>query len=121
MPDEGDLNPEHGAELAQRFTALNKEQRTWIGLRVQEANQANLPIRVAEHPTERRCTIAEILIHHITNNSDDQQLYNTLAYVLDEPTIDAVPLGTALAVCDQKQAATVLSFVRIGAKFDTDR
>jgi len=121
MPDEGELNPAHGAELAEQFAALTDKQRTWIGQRVQEANQANLPIRVAEHPTERRCTIAETLIHHITNNTDDQQLYDTVAYVLDEPTIHAVPLGTALAVCNHQQAAKVLSFVRIGATFDTNR
>lgn len=121
MPEEGELDPERGEQLGQQFLELDHDQRTWVGLRVQEANTANLPIRTKEHPTERRCAIAETLIHHARNQTPDKELYDILRYVLDEPTIDAVPLGTALAVCNARQASTVLSFVRIGAKFDTDR
>jgi hypothetical protein len=121
MPEEGDLDKARGAELKQRFGNLDPDIRNWIGERVQEANRANLPIRVAEQPTERRCNIAETLIEHRQTGRDDRHLYDTLAYVLDEPTIHAVPLGVAIAVCDNTQSATVLSFVRIGAIFDTAR
>ena len=121
MPDEGDLDEGRGAELKQRFAELDDDIRNWIRDRVQEANRANLPIRVAEQPTERRCNIAETLIEHRQTGRDDRHLYDTLAYVLDEPTIHAVPLGVAIAVCDNTQSATVLSFVRIGATFDTAR
>lgn len=121
MPDEGELDPERGEQLGQDFLELDDDQRMWVGQRVQEAKDANLPIRTREHPTERRCAIAETLIHHARNDMTDNDLYDIIAYVLDEPTIHAVPLGTALAVCDNKQASQILSFVRIGAKFVTDR
>lgn len=121
MPDEGDIDEARGEQIAARFHQLSDDDREWIGQRVIEANKANLPIRVKEQPTRRRCAIAETLITHREKGRPDKVLYDTIALVLDEPDVHLVPLGAAIALCDETKASTVLSFTEMGATVDTNR
>jgi hypothetical protein len=121
MPEEGDIDEARGDRIAARFHQLSDDDRAWIGERVQEANAADLPIRVKEQPTRRRCAIAETLITHRESGRPDKALHDLIGVVLDEPDIHVVPLGAAIAVCDAHKASALLSFTEMGATVDTNR
>lgn len=121
QPDEGDLQPDQLDELRTMFGALNDQQREWIGARVAEARDVNVPIRVAEDPTVRRIHIAHALIHGVTNYTTDDldvMIRDTLHFMFDDDAVmtPTVTLGSIIGLLNSRQAGTFRSFIELGAR-----
>jgi hypothetical protein len=121
QPDEGDLQPDQLDELRTQFATLNDDQREWIGARVTEARHVNMPIRVAETPTERRIHIANALIHGITHYTPDDldgMIRDTIRFIVDDDAVmtPTVTLGSIIGLLNSRQAGTFRSFIELGAR-----
>ena len=88
---------------------------------MQEAHKAGLTIRVKEHPTERRCSIARILLHAVEQDWKFDELRGILAGILDIPTADVevLPFGAAIGLLTNQQANTMAKLVEMGESIET--
>lgn len=116
MPDEGSMLPGEADLLRGRFEKLAARHKKWIGTIVQEANAADLPIRVNGHPTARRVHIASTLLYAVEFRLSEEQLRELLALVLDDDSVlmATLPLGAALGTCSAKQAAQLRELAGMG-------
>ena len=121
MPDEGDLTPDIAEWLKFRFTQLNKQQIQRLQQCTMEAKRANLPIRVADNPTARRCNISRILFHAVERDWRFYDLRGILAGILDIPIADVevLPFGAAIGLLNHEQADSMAKFVEMGETLTT--
>lgn len=126
MPDEGDMQPDLAASLAERWHNLDVDAQNWINLRVAEAAAALLPIRVREQPSARRCAIANGLFH-LAHNLDsgrniDLQAREMLAIALDDDTVlmGTLPLGAAVGLLNHVQAGRWRELIELDATVEPD-
>jgi len=121
MPDEGELTPEVADQLKERFTQLNKQQIQRLQQCTLEAKRANLPIRVADNPTARRCNISRILFHAVERDWRFDDLRGILAGILDIPhaDVEVLPFGAAIGLLNHQQADSMAKFVEMGETLTT--
>jgi len=121
MPDEGDLTPDIADQLKERFTQLNKQQIQRLQQCTMEAKRANLPIRVADNPTARRCNISRILFHAVERDWRFDDLRGILAGILDIPhaDVEVLPFGAAIGLLNHQQADSMAKFVEMGETLTT--
>lgn len=108
--DEGHLMPDDTLNTVRaKFGALTDQQRTWIGSVVAQARQAGMPIKVSEHPTERRVALANALIYlAATHDPDviDSRVRDVVEFVTgdDAAQLPTIPLGALIGALDVEQA-----------------
>jgi hypothetical protein len=106
-------------DLRTAYSALDDRQRAVVGEIVAEAHAANLPIRVQEMPSRRRCEIAAGIFEALCRWPDDHEtnMRQLLAVVLDDDTVlmPTLPLGAAIGLLDDEQAATWRQTISLGA------
>jgi len=121
MPEEGDLTPDIANQLKERFTQLNKQQIQRLQQCTMEAKRANLPIRVADNPTARRCNISRILFHAVERDWRFDDMRGILAAILDIPhaDVEVLPFGAAIGLLNHEQADIMAKFVEMGETLET--
>ena len=127
-PEEGDEDPRRFEQLMTMWSEMDEAQRSWVNLRVVEANSANLPIRVKGTPTRRRLNIAEGLFRlssHLHTRSFldvEQQARDLLAVALDDDTalMPTLPLGAAIGLLDADQSGVWLELIELGATVENE-
>lgn len=114
-PAEGAEQPDQRQRLKDAYDALDDDGKSWIAARVWEAAEAQLPIRVAEHPSERRIAIADAMFTAWNKQLGDETLRTMIAAVLDDDTVtmDSISLGAALGCLDHRQAAALAELTNI--------
>lgn len=112
MPAEGELQPTALALIKQRFEMLRPPQREWINSVVIEANDCDLPIRVADQPTQRRVAIAKTLIRCAENGISRQDI-NTALEVVARITPGEMTLGAAIGMLDFQEALAMLELIKL--------
>lgn len=114
-PAEGAEQPDQRQRLKDAYDALDDDNKSWIAARVWEAHEAQLPIRVAEHPSQRRIAIADVMFTALAKQLDDDTIRQMIAAVLGDDTItlDSISLGAALGCLDNRQAAALVELTNI--------
>jgi hypothetical protein len=114
MPDEGEQQPDTAKTLKTAYSALSDEQNARMRRIVAEARDAQLPIRVAETPTARRCHIAHALLRLISANIDDNHIRGLLASIVgDIAEIPSVTLGSVVGLLNWQQAQTFAGLAQL--------
>jgi len=118
-PAEGPLRAEQLDDLRMSFAQLDERQKALVGELVAEAHAADLPIRVQKMPSRRRCEIAAGIFEALTRWPDDHEtrMRDLLAVALDDDTVlmPTLPLGAAIGLLDDEQAATWRQTISLGA------
>jgi hypothetical protein len=114
-PAEGAEQPEQRQRLKDAYDALDDDGKSWIAARVWEAAEAQLPIRVAEHPSQRRIAIADAMFTAWAKQFDDDTIRHMIATTIgdDTVTMDSISLGAALGCLDHRQAAALAELTNI--------
>jgi hypothetical protein len=114
-PAEGVEQPDQRQRLKDVYDGLDEDAKSWIAARVWEAADAQLPIRVAEHPSQRRIAIADSMFAALARQLDDDTIRQMIAAVLgdDTVTLPSVTLGAALGCLDHRQAAALAELTNI--------
>lgn len=114
-PAEGVEQPDQRQRLKDVYDGLDEDAKSWIAARVWEAADAQLPIRVAEHPSQRRIAIADSMFAALARQLDDDTIRHMIAAVLgdDTVTLPSVTLGAALGCLDHRQAAALAELTNI--------
>lgn len=111
MPDEGELQPASLPIIKARFDGLRGPQQDWIGTLVVQARDAELPIRVADNPTERRVAIAKALIRAAEDKLDEPTIKAALEAVLHiEPPME---LGVGIGMMNAAEAKAFLELIKM--------
>lgn len=115
LPAEGELTPATLPIIAQRYAALKGPQQEWISSIVVEANECDLPIRVAEQPTERRVAIAKALIRCAEFGLSMTQIRGAFlgCTFLTEDALDHMTFGAAIGSLDYREAKAFLELIKL--------
>lgn len=114
MPDEGPQQPDTAKTLKEAYSGLSDEQNARMRRIVAEARDAQLPIRVAETPTTRRCAIAQALLRLIAADIDDNHIRALLTTILgDIAELPTVTLGSLVGLLDWQQAQTFAGLTQL--------
>lgn len=117
--DEGQLQPDYLDALKTEYNGLTDVQVEWISDRVREAREADMPIRVSEHPTERRIMIARAMIHAVRHDLDtaEQRCRDVLHFMTDDDMclLTTVPIGAIIGTLTAEQAGVFESWMSLHA------
>ena len=120
--DEGHIMPDDALNgVRAKFGALTTEQRAWIGSVVSEARHAGMPIKVSEHPTERRVSLANALIHLAATHDEkaiDSRVRDVVEFVTGDDTaqLPTIPLGALIGALDVEQAGVFETLTAMDAQ-----
>lgn len=114
-PAEGELKPEALPLISHRWSLLKGTKRDWINSVVLEAHECDLPIRVAEQPTERRVSIAKALIIAAEQDYDLVTIQSCVAITtqLLPSAVEAMTLGAAVGMMNHTEAAEFLRCIKM--------
>lgn len=115
-PAEGSLLEAALPLISHRWSLLHGPQQQWINAIVLQAHDADMPIRVAESPTQRRVAIAKALIRAAEEHFSEADVVGCVA-VATQLEVAAVEymnnLGMAIGMMGFNEAETFLALVKM--------